>query len=343
MIINGSGQSGSANTDQMLTLDNYLIPVGVKGAKIAKVVVPESCNCDAEVAIVKDTAGIFTIDSKGGISLKKSVTLKTDSGPFVYGITIKAGCLQKEFELVKDQFIKNKVIAHRGAWKNHEASQNSRNSLKYAIEIGCEASELDVWMTSDGAIVLNHDPEIDGKIIEDNTVATMTSVPLKGNDFLPTLEQIIKDVKQQNRTKLVIEIKASLKSQERTNELTAKVVKLVHDMKAQAWVACYISFNYDACLLVTQIDPTARTAYLGDDKSIEELKSVNMWGIDFNYKMFEKDPGLIQKAHNAGMTVNVWTVNKKEDLISFLDKGVDFITTNEPEMLLEIIKERSSK
>ena len=91
------------------------------------------------------------------------------------------------------------------------------------------------------------------------------------------------------------------------------------------------------------MDPTARTAYLSDDKSVNDLKAINMWGIDFNYKMFEKDANLIKDAHAAGMTVNVWTVNKKEDLVSFLDKGVDYITTNEPEMLLDIIKEKKSK
>jgi hypothetical protein len=95
-------QSGSASTDQMLTLDNYLIPVGCQGCqKLPKIIVPESCNCDAEVASVKVYGRIFTIDSKGGISLKKSVTLKTDSGPFVYGITIKAGCLQKSLNLLR--------------------------------------------------------------------------------------------------------------------------------------------------------------------------------------------------------------------------------------------------
>jgi len=339
----GMANANPLDTDPMLTLDNYSIPVGVKGAKIAKVISSCGSHCSHEISIEKDTAGIFTVDKHGAIALKKGVALSADSPAFVYGITVKSGCESKEFELVKDQFIKNKVIAHRGAWKNHEASQNSRNSLKYAIEIGCEASELDVWLTSDGEIVLNHDPSVGGKVVEDNTAAEMATVPLKGGDYVTTLAQIIKDVKKQNKTKIVIEIKASLKSQERTDELTSKVMKLVHDMKAQAWVACYISFNYNSCLISAQMDPTARTAYLSDDKSVNDLKAINMWGIDFNYKMFEKDANLVKDAHAAGMTVNVWTVNKKEDLVLYLDKGVDFITTNEPEMLLEIIKEKKSK
>jgi len=343
LAANWTANAQEQKVKSMVTMDNYLIPVGVKGAEIGSVVVPCDGKCCHEIAIAKDTAGIFTINKKGVVSLKKGVQIPASSTSFVYGISIKVGDSVKDFELVKDQFIKNKVIAHRGAWKNHEASQNSRNSLKYAIEIGCQASELDVWLTSDGVIMLNHDSSIGGKVVEDNTAADMATVSLKAGDVVTTLEQIIKDVKMQNRTKIVIEIKASLKSQERTDELTAKVMELVHDMKAQAWVACYISFNYNSCLISAQMDPTAKTAYLSDDKSVNDLKAINMWGIDFNSKMFKENPNLIKEAHAAGMTVNAWTVNKEEELVSFLDGGIDFLTTNEPELLLEIISKRNSK
>jgi len=41
--------------------------------------------------------------------------------------------------------------------------------------------------------------------------------------------------------------------------------------------------------------------------------------------------------------VNAWTINKNEDMIKLLDGGIDYITTNEPEALLEIVKNRKSK
>lgn len=38
------------------------------------------------------------------------------------------------------------------------------------------------------------------------------------------------------------------------------------------------------------------------------------------------------------LTTNVWTVNDEADLKYFLEKDVDYITTNEPELLLSLSK-----
>jgi glycerophosphoryl diester phosphodiesterase len=57
------------------------------------------------------------------------------------------------------QFQKNKVIAHRGAWKAQGLPQNSLASLREAVRLGCEGSEFDVLekMILDGTIeYINH-------------------------------------------------------------------------------------------------------------------------------------------------------------------------------------------
>lgn len=65
-----------------------------------------------------------------------------------------------------------------------------------------------------------------------------------------------------------------------------------------------------------------------------------MWGIDFNISLFKKDPLLVVKAKEKGLTVNVWTVNLEEDLKMMIDLGVDYITTNEPELLFRMLEKR---
>ena len=50
------------------------------------------------------------------------------------------------------------------------------------------------------------------------------------------------------------------------------------------------------------------------------------------------NPQWIDEAHLLGLTVNVWTVNKAEDLQYFIDHKADYITTNEPVLLLEMLK-----
>jgi len=41
-----------------------------------------------------------------------------------------------------------------------------------------------------------------------------------------------------------------------------------------------------------------------------------------------------------GLKVNVWTVNKRKDIEKMIDLGVDYITTDEPLLVREIINEK---
>lgn len=323
------------------TIGNYRIPLNKKGVIIGKLYSNVNGG-NVKFSIVKDTAGLFAIDKNGNIKLRKGKKVSAGNGAFSFGVTIKAGDLITDFELVKDEFIHNTVVAHRGAWKNTGYTENSVGSLKKAIEMGSEASEFDVWMAADGVLVINHDPTAGGLSVEQTPSAQLTKVPLKGGDFLPTLEEYLTIAKAQNKTCLYFEIKKSLVSQERLMELTQKCVQMVNKMKMQAWVT-YISFSFDCLTKVIATDPTAKTAYVEKGKTLEELKAAGIWGIDYNISLFKADPELANKAHKMGLTVNAWTVNNQEDLQMLLDMGVDCITTNEPELLLKMVSAPGGK
>ncbi len=324
-----------AQTNFYTTISNYRIPLNKKGAVIGKMISNINPG-DVKFSIVKDTAKLFVIDNQGFLKLKKNKKVSAGNGSISFGITIKAGDSVTDFELVKDEFIHNKVVAHRGAWKNTGYTENSISSLKKAIEIGSEASEFDVWMAADGVLVVNHDPTAGGLTVEQTPSATLTKVALKNGDFLSTLEEYLKTAKTQNKTCLYLEIKKSLVSNERLMKLTEETVKMVNDMKMQAWVS-YISFSFECLQKVIELDPTARTAYVEKGKTLEEVKDAGIWGIDYNISLFKADPDLANKAHKMGLTVNAWTVNKEDELKMLLDIGVDFITTNEPELLLKLV------
>ena len=50
-----------------------------------------------------------------------------------------------------------KVIAHRGYWTAPGSAQNSLASFAKADSIGVYGSEMDVWLTGDDKLVVNHD------------------------------------------------------------------------------------------------------------------------------------------------------------------------------------------
>ncbi len=229
----------------------------------------------------------------------------------------------------------NQVIAHRGAWKKKNLPENSIASLNEAIRLGCYGSEFDVHMTSDSILVVNHDADFQGLKISSVTYKELLTKKLSNGESIPTLEQFLKAGVKQKKTKLILEIKVSNVSPEWDRETTDRAVKLVRKLKANDWVD-YISFGYDILLRVLELDPKAKVAYLKGDVELDKLKADGFYGADYHFSVYQKGEWF-QKAKDLGLTVNAWTVNTKKDMEWLLNNKVEFITTNEPELLFETI------
>ena len=237
------------------------------------------------------------------------------------------------------EFNENKVVAHRGAWKVSNNPQNSIASLQEAVRLGCQGSEFDVWMTKDGILVANHDADYLGIPIESSTYQELLQKKLPNGENIPTVEEYLKEGMKQTTTKLVFEIKTSGISKERSLELAEKSVQLVKELEAEKWVD-YIAFDYDICLKVIEADPSANVSYLNGDKTPSELKEAGFYGLDYNIKIMQENPQWIKEAHDLGLTVNVWTVNKEKDMKWLLEEDIAFITTDEPELLFTLIDQQ---
>lgn len=312
-------------------LDNYLIPLNQKGVQIARVYPTPS-----KVKLVSDTASIFRIVDNT-ICLKKNKSVSPSATSFRYGVTLDVDGNMVELDLVADGFSRNKIIAHRGVWKRPHVLQNSVRSFEHAVELGCEGSEMDVWLTADNKVILSHDPHIYNFEIEKSTSLQLFAGTIHEQDPIPSLQELLQVAGKQNITHPVIEIKDSQLGLKRTLELTDSVVSIVHRMKMQGFVK-YISFNYEVLKRIRQLDPTAVTMYLWEGKkTLSEVVSDKISGIDYSFYAYQKDNSLIKEAHAAGLLTNVWTVNKPEDLLYYYQSGVDYITTDEPELLLKII------
>jgi len=236
----------------------------------------------------------------------------------------------------KTDFHTNKVIAHRGAWKAQNLPQNSIASLNEAIRLGCEGSEFDVWMTSDSILVVNHDADFYGLPIESSTYQSLLQKKHPNGEQIPTVEEYLQEGMKQSKTKLIMEVKTSEISKARSLLLAEKAVELVKELDAERWVD-YIAFDYDMCTKIIAVDPNANVAYLNGDKTPKELKAAGFFGLDYHYSILQKKPHWIEEAHQLGLTTNTWTVNKKDDMQWFLDRDVRFISTDEPELLFELI------
>ena len=231
-----------------------------------------------------------------------------------------------------------KVIAHRGYWNCEGSAQNSIASLQKAQELRIYGSEFDVWMTSDGVLVVNHDADIGGLKIEDTPFAQIKDLQLQNGEKLPTLEAYLQQGRKDRRTRLILELKPH-STKDKEDRATATIVEMVEKAGLKKQTE-YISFSLNICKEFVRLNPKAEVAYLNGDLSPQELKALKISGIDYNLKVLQKNKHWINEAKKLKMTVNVWTVNNEADIQEMIDAGVDYITTDNPTVAKKLVSKR---
>lgn len=227
-----------------------------------------------------------------------------------------------------------KVIAHRGYW-TAGAPQNSVAALVAAQALNIYGAEFDVWITTDGKVVLSHDATINNITIENATYSQIKDITLSNGEKLPTLEDYLTQGKKDTSTKLILEIKSHSNTTNNDRAVTA-AVNAVKNANMTGQVE-YIAFSLDVCKKILALQPDAIVAYLEGDRTPQELHNLGIKGIDYSLSVLRNNKSWITQAQNLGMTVNVWTVNGESDLQEMIDQGVNYITTDYPVLAKSLI------
>ena len=212
------------------------------------------------------------------------------------------------------------IVAHRGYWKTEGSAQNSIASLEKAIEIGCRGSEIDLILTTDGVLVLHHDDAIAGKRVDASTYAEIKDVKLSNGESLPTFDAFLAVARTQKGTKPIIEIKPHQTKQ-----------------KEDAAVLAALDAVRRAGMLIANGPKGIKVAYLGGDLSPRELAERGYTGLDYHIGTMRAHEEWFDEARKLGLEINVWTVNDEGSMKFLIGKGVDYITTDEPELLQSLL------
>lgn len=237
------------------------------------------------------------------------------------------------------------IVAHRGFWNCEEAgyAKNSIAALRCAQEAGFWGSEFDVNMTSDGVLLVYHDSSIQGKKIENYPYSEFKDIKIKNGETIPTIDEYMEQGKKYPKTMLVYELKphSCAEVEDRFVELAVENLKK-HGLFNPKRVM-FISFSYHMCEVLAQKYPKFTVQFLGGKPSPEKVNSDKINGIDYNQGVFVKHPEWVKQAQDLGLSVNVWTVNKKDTMKEMFELGVNQLTTDQPLEAREVLKDLGYK
>lgn len=226
------------------------------------------------------------------------------------------------------------AVAHRGWWLSTSVPQNSLASLAEAQDGGCEYAEMDIWITTDGEVFVNHDGVLDGVTIQNSSSDNVRTLKLTNGEPIPTLDGYLDQHSKNTGTVLVIEVKTH-STRERNNACVDAAIKAVHEHGLEEYVQ-YIAFDLENCSRIASAEPGAMVGYLNGDRDPAQIYGLGIMQVDYTLNTFTAHPEWVRQAHDRGMLVNMWTLDNYDDIKSAIALGADMITTNYPERVFDL-------
>ncbi|CAM2737988.1 glycerophosphodiester phosphodiesterase [Legionella worsleiensis] len=214
-----------------------------------------------------------------------------------------------------------KIIAHRGAHANSQGIiENTMAAFDLAQNAGCWGIELDVQTTADGVLVVNHDATLQRLWGHDKAIKDLTFSDLRSLvPDIPALTEVIS--KYRNQMHLFIELKSALKDES----------ALMTCLQGLSPVKDFHLLSLDACIFdaLTLFPKKSLLLVAGHNNTNAfcELSIKNTFGgVLGSYLLLTEQQ--INKLKNAEQAFGVGFVNSKNSLYRELNRGIDWIFTN---------------
>jgi len=242
------------------------------------------------------------------------------------------------------------VTGHRGA--GGLAPENTLAAIQLGLDLGVDRIEIDIHQTKDNHLVVLHDRSLrrtttgSGFVKQKNLDEILKySAGYKFNKYyikekVPTLEQVIDLI--DGRAELLIETKYSFMYYP---NIERHLINVIKNKNAKNWCKV-ISFNDRALFRIHKLDKEIKLGKLFVGKhaklplsfdkgvNIKPLKRYHFVD-EIIVKHVYATTAIIEKVHEFGKQLHVWTVNDEETIKKLVDRGVDGIISDYPNLLMK--------
>lgn len=243
------------------------------------------------------------------------------------------------------------AFAHRGGALHPEVEglENTLAAFNHAVALGYHYLETDVHVTSDGVLLAFHDAVLDritdrtGNISE-TPYAEVRETLIGGRERVPTLAELFAafpaarfnvDVKSDAAVSALADFVEEQRAWDRLlvgsfsrgrlsrfrSRTGGRVATSAHPLEVAAF---RLSPSGHLARLLTRGQPVA-------------LQIPHRRG-----RLVVATPGLVRRAHAAGLHVHVWTIDDPIEMNTLLDRGVDGIMTDRTDILRDVLRDRGA-
>lgn len=243
-----------------------------------------------------------------------------------------------------------RAFAHRG-WHLDELDglENSLSAFRRAVAEGYRYLETDVHATSDGVVVVHHDERLDRTtdcvgVIAHQTWAQVRKAKIGGREHIVRLEDVLEELP-----------KAHFNVDIKSDAAVVPFLRVIDRAGAYARVAA-ASFS-DGRLarlrrlagprLVTSMGPRSVAVFLAHSRvPLLRLAFLARGAIAQvpvrQGRLTIVDRAFIKAAVQSGVEVHTWTIDDGAQMRQLLDLGVHGIVTDRPDILRDVLIERSA-
>ena len=213
-------------------------------------------------------------------------------------------------------------ISHRGA--KRELPENTLPAFQRAFDRGADAIELDVHATSDGVVIVHHDPtahSADGRllVLADSTWRDVETVRFAGGIGIPRLADVLAAVPA--AAAVYVEIKGQA--------IESLVAATIRESRARCAVH---SFDHDAIVRMRRIAPEIPRGILYDRRGVDVEAAMARTGardVWPQWKLIDRET--VELVHARGGRVCAWTVNGRVAEI-----GIDAVCTDDVRLFRDL-------
>lgn len=254
------------------------------------------------------------------------------------------------------------VVAHRGS--SFTAPEHVRAAYEAALDEGADAFECDVRLTADDVPVCFHDATLDRVAGRRGRIGSMTFEELASidvgvewrRDILGAEQGSLSDVAPGSSRLLgfdeFLSIAASAdrpiglrievkRPSTRGDLLERRIVEALEKRgmlpgRHADWTIGAMSFSPKSLRNLHRLAPTLPLVRLyARVPEDEELAALPRWigGVGPGIRWVREDVTLPERIHRTDRVVNVWTVDRSEDVDLMVKTGVDGIITNRPALV----------